>query len=402
MEIYIARQPIFTAHQRLFAYELLYRGNYTSNLRNTSGNRATTSVLSSAFLTEGIDKISSSRPCFINFTRELLLLNLPAAFPKHLVVVEVLEDVPPTPDVVAICQKLRADGYTLALDDFVYDPSLDPLIKIAHIIKFDFQITPAHTLAKTLHRLAGYPLKFLAEKVETHEEFEQAVRLGFSYLQGYFFAKPEKIRIREIDSAKVNLVALLAEVNQKTTTRRRLEKIIQNDVGITYKLLRFINSSYFYRLQRIESVAHAITYLGEKEIRRFIILVVISELASNKPAEIIRLALVRARMGELIAGETAMKEDSDQIFLLGLFSLLDGMLDTSIDYICESLSLSDNLTNALVTKSGPYAPYLDLLLCYEQRDKDGCVAAAAKLKVNPSALHQHYLDAITFASSIFG
>ena len=402
MDIHIARQPIFTTHQRLFAYELLYRGTYTSNLRNTSGNRATTSVLSSAFLTEGIDKISSSRPCFINFTRELLLLNLPAAFPKNLVVVEVLEDVPPTPDVIAICENLRADGYTIALDDFVYDSSLEPLIKIAHVIKIDFQLTPVHTLGKTLHRLARYNLKFLAEKVETHEEFEQATRLGFSYFQGYFFAKPEGIRIREIDSAKVSLVALLAEVNKKTTTRRRLEKIIQNDVGITYKLLRFINSSYFYRLERISSVAHAITYLGEKEIRRFIILVVISELATNKPAEIVRLALVRARMGELIAGDTAMKEDDDQIFLLGLFSLLDGMLDTSMDYICKSLSLNENLKNALVDQIGPYAPYLQLLLSYEKRDKASCIAAATSLAIDPNRLHQHYLDAISYSTSIFG
>jgi EAL and modified HD-GYP domain-containing signal transduction protein len=136
MDFFIARQPILNTHKKLFAYELLYRGTKTSHLSNTSGNKATTSVLSSVFLTEGIEKISGLRPCFINFTRDLLLQNLPASFPKTQVVVEVLEDVPPTPEIVAICRKLRDDGYTIALDDFVYDPSLEPLIAIADIIKF--------------------------------------------------------------------------------------------------------------------------------------------------------------------------------------------------------------------------------------------------------------------------
>lgn len=402
MDIFIARQPIFNIHKRLFAYELLYRGTKTSNLGNTSGNKATTSVLSSAFLTEGIDKISGSRPCFINFTRDLLLQNLPASFPKNLVVVEVLEDVPPTPDVVAICRKLREDGYSIALDDFVYDSSMEPLIAITDIIKFDFRLTPIDTLQKTLHRLSRYNLKYLAEKVETYEEFVQASKLGFSYFQGYFFSRPEKIRIREIDSAKINLVTLLAEVNRKTTTLRKLEKLIQSDVGLAYKLLRYLNSSYFYRLQRIESVAHAITYLGENEIRRFIILVVISELVTDKPGELVRLAVVRAKMSELLALETDKREKADEIFLLGLFSLLDAMLDTTMDYICERLSLGDLLKNALISQSGSFSPFLLAVISYEKRDKKACLAAVTELGLGTEKLHQHYLEAIAFSTTIFG
>ncbi len=400
MDLFIARQPIFTAHKKLYAYELLYRGTKTSSLSNTSGNKATASVLSSAFLTEGIDKISGLRPCFINFTRDLLLQNLPASFPKALIVVEILEDVPASPDVVAICRKLKDDGYTIALDDFVYDSSLEPLIGIADIIKFDFLLTPVDTLQKTLYRLSRYKLKYLAEKVESYEEFVQASKLGFSYFQGYFFAKPEKMRIREIDSAKVNLVVLLAEVNKKTTTPRKLEKIILRDVALAYKLLRYINSSYFYRLQKIDSVAHAITYLGENELRRFVILVLISELASDKPGELVRLAVVRAKMGELLAQETALKDKADEIFLLGLFSLLAAMLDTTIDFICEQLSLSDHLKDALVNMTGPYSPFLEVVISYERRDKTACRAAAQEIGVAVGKLHKMYLEAIAFADSV--
>lgn len=400
MDLFIARQPIFTVHKKLFAYELLYRGTKTSSLSNTSGNKATTSVLSSAFLTEGIEKISGLRPCFINFTRDLLLQNLPASFPKKLIVVEILEDVPPTAEIVEICKKLRDDGYTIALDDFVYDSSLEPLLSIADIIKFDFLLTPVDSLQKTLYRLSRYKLKYLAEKVESYEEFIRASKLGFSYFQGYFFAKPEKILIKEIDSAKINLVNLLAEVSKKTTTKRKIEQIVQRDVGLAYKLLRYINSSYFYRLNRIDSISHAITYLGENELRRFIILVLISELASDKPGELVRLAVVRAKMGELLAQETTLTGKADEIFMLGLFSLLPALLDTTIDYICEQLSLSEHLKNALVKQTGPYFSFLDVVISYEKRDKTSCLAAVQKIGIKPGGLHLLYMEAINFTHSV--
>lgn len=400
MDLFVARQPIFTVHRKLFAYELLYRGTKTSSLQNTSGNKATTSVLSSAFLTEGIEKISGLRPCFINFTRDLLLQNLPASFSKKLIVVEILEDVPPTPDIVVICKKLKDDGYTLALDDFVYDPSLEPLVEIADIIKFDFLLTPIDTLQKTLYKLSRHNLKYLAEKVESYEEFIQASKLGFSYFQGYFFAKPEKILIKEIDSSKINLVNLLAEVSRKNTTKRKIEQIIQRDVALAYKLLRYINSSYFYRLNRIDSIAHAITYLGENELRRFIILVLISELASDKPGELVRLAVVRAKMGELLAQETPLKGKADEVFVLGLFSLLPALLDTTMEYICEQLLLGEHLTNALVHQTGLYSPFLEAVISYEKRDKKACLAALKEIAVQPGKLHQLYMEAINFTHSV--
>lgn len=402
MDLFIARQPIFTAHRRLYGYELLYRGTNTSTLSNTSGDKATTSVLSSAFLTEGIEKISGSRPCFINFTRDLLLQNIPASFPKKLIVVEILENVLPTPDILDICKKLRNDGYTIALDDFVYDPSLEPLLGIADIVKFDFLLTPIDTLHKTLYKLSRHKLKYLAEKVESYDEFVQAGKLGFAYFQGYFFCRPEKIRIREIDSSKISLVRLLAEVNQKTTTLRKIAEIVSRDVALAYKLLRYINSSYFYRLKRIDSVAHAITYLGENELRRFIILVLISQLASDKPGELVRLAVVRGKMAELLTLNSPLRDRADEIFLLGLFSLLEAMLDTTTDYICTQVSLSDNIKDALVSGSGPYAPFLDTVISYEKRDKTACLAAVRKTGVPAAKLAEMYMEAIDFTQSVLG
>ena len=400
MDIFIARQPIFTLQRRLFAYELLYRGTRTSSLGTASGNRATTSVLSSAFLTEGIDKISGGKPCFINFTRDLLLQNLPASFSKAFVVVEILEDVPPTPEVLAIIQKLRNDGYTIALDDFVYDPSLDPLIRLANIIKFDFRLSSIDTIQRTIHRLSRFPLAYLAEKIESYSEFHTASKMGFSYFQGYFFCKPENIKIKEIDSAKIHLIALLAEVNKKTTTARRIEQLVKNDVGLSYKLLRYINSSYFYRINTIDSVSHAISYLGEKELRRFILLVIISQLVTDKPEELVHLALVRAKMCELIASECHLQDKAEELFLLGLFSLLDAMLDTKMAEICESLSLSEELTEALAHQKGLLYPVLLTTIAYEQRKKEECLKALESLHIPADRLYPMYLEAVTFSKSL--
>ena len=289
MDFYIARQPIFTVQKRLFAYELLYRGTKEFPLAGVSGDRATTGLLTSTFLTEGIDVISNSKPCFVNFTEELLIQKTPASFPKKTLVIEILEDVRPTKEVLAACRELSAEGYRIALDDFIYDKSLEPLIKIADIIKIDFRLTPVETIHKTLQRLARYKVKLLAEKVETHDEFEKAAKLGFSYFQGYFFNKPEKILIKELAVAQITLYNLLAEVTKETTTIDKLYEIISKDVGISYKLLRFINSAYFYRLQEVKTVKHAMAYLGEEELRRFVILMILSDLASVKPNELVRL-----------------------------------------------------------------------------------------------------------------
>lgn len=400
MEIFIARQPIFNAHKRLFAYELLYRGTRISSLDNTNGNRATASVLTSAFLTEGLSTISGLRPCFINFTRDLLLRNLPASFPANLLVVEVLEDVPPTAEILAVCRKLKEGGYRLALDDFVYHRALEPLLALADIVKIDLRLTPLGSLVPTLRHLSNHSLKLLAEKVETYQEFEQAAKLGFTYFQGYFFCKPEHLKIREIASTKLNLVQLLAEASSTSTTVKRLQTIIERDLGLAYKLLRYTNSSYFYRLSKVESVGQAIAYLGEREMRRFLLLVLISEICSEKPEELVRLAMVRAKTGEGLALAGSLAAKSDEIFLFCLLSLLDAMLDSSMAHICERLSLSDHIKNGLIHGAGPYAPYLRAIIAHEIDDLAARLAAVEAIGLTCEDLQQSYLQALSFVEQV--
>lgn len=400
MDIFVARQPILNEHKRLFAYELLYRG--TDDGRLATGEKMTASLLSAAFLTEGIDVISGSKPCFINFTKDLLLRGIPSTFPNRKIIVEILEDIPPTAEIKKVCQVLRGEGYTIALDDFVYDKSLEPLVALADIIKIDFRISSEDEIRRTLHRLARYPVKFLAEKVETYEEFEFASKLGFKYFQGYFFSRPEVFRVHELESVKTSLIALLAEVTKKSTTAQRLEQIIAKDVALSFKLLKYINSSYFYRINAIDSVRHAIVFLGEKEIKRFIILVIISEIATDKPGELIKLAIVRARFCELLAESCDYRKMSMEIFLLGLLSLLDAMLDVKMEKVIDQLPLGNVLKKALSSRTGPMAPFLDAVIAFERHDLNACVAALDELGVDKSQVQKMYLDSLAFADALSG
>ena len=400
MYVYIARQPIFTAQKKLFAYELLFRQTLGLHLGELSGDRATTSLLSTAFLTEGIEKVAGNKPCFINFTKNLLVKEIANFFPKNAIVVEILEDVPPTTEVMEACNKLSQLGYLIALDDFVFKKNMMPLIELADIIKIDYRISTTDQIERILHRLARFDIKYLAEKVETHEEFEHARKLGFHYFQGYFFARPESIRMKEVSSVKTSKLRLLAEVNKRSTTVNNLEKIIESDVAIAYKLLRYINSAYYYLLSEVNSIRQAIIYLGEKEIRRFVILVLISELAADKPTELLRLSLIRARFCELLAEGCNYAADASEMFLLGLFSLIDAILDTTMKQAMEKLPLADGVKEALSSQQGPFFPFLQATVAYEQSRSEDCLQALQTLKMDGENVYNIYLKALDFSSII--
>lgn len=400
MEQFIARQPILNVNKRLFGYELLYRGAADYKLDDVSGDKATMSLLSSAFLTRDIDEISNHKPCFINFTQKLIEQNIPASFPKKQVVVELLEDIEPNDRVMAVCKRLSQQGYTLALDDFVFHRQFLPLMEFIDIVKIDVRLTPLDTIVKTLNILKNYKVKLLAEKVETMEEFDRAVKLGFSYFQGYFFCRPEQIKVVELTVAKVNLLRLLHEVTQKQTTLSRLHGIISHDVATSYKLLRFLNSAYFYRLEKVSSIKHAIAYLGEKELRRFILLIIISELAVNAPNELVRLVLVRAKFCELLAANSPYSMKAEQLFILGLFSSLDVMLDTPMDQVMEHLPINTEIKNALISSSGILSLFLQTAVAVERKQKAKALELLKELSVDLGTVSENYMTAIRYSNGL--
>ncbi|MFH1490908.1 MAG: HDOD domain-containing protein, partial [Pseudomonadota bacterium] len=365
MDVYVARQPIFDKDQHIFGYELLFRGGMDNFFPDIDGDTATSKLLENSFFTIGIENITGSKKAFINFTQNLLVNRIPMMFPRKRVVVEILEDVEPEEEVLKICEEMKQSGYGIALDDFFYEPKLAPLVSLANIIKFDLMAASREQIAKHVKILAKYRLTLLAEKVETHEEFQWAKEMGFTYFQGYFFSKPEIIQGKEISSSQMGLLQLMAESNRADFDFSKLEKIIARDVGIAYKLMRYINSAYFRRAQEISAISQAIVMLGEKGIKQFVSLIAISKLAEHKPNELVRTTIIRAKFCELIGAMNGSGVDPSELFTLGLFSHIDAMLDDSMENIMEKLPLSRGIKNALVSGTGMLKKYLDLAVDYE-------------------------------------
>jgi EAL and modified HD-GYP domain-containing signal transduction protein len=400
MDAYVARQPIFAGNKSIYAYELLFRDGTANFVPDIDGDEATETVMSNSVLTIGVESILGDKRAFINFTQNLLVKKIPLLLPQETTVVEILEDVIPAPDLLAACREMADQGYLLALDDFEFSPELVPLIEMAHIIKFDFRLTPLPEIEAYLKQLPQGKRRLLAEKVETHEEFEIAQKMGFELFQGYFFCKPEVIRGREIPGSQLNLLQLMSELNKRDFQFDQLENLVAQDVGLSYKLMRYINSPFFGRANKVASVRQALVFLGEKEIRRFISLVAMSRLAADKPNELVRASCIRGKFCELIAEKPPCRWDPAELFTLGMFSLIDAIVDTTMQDIMERMPLSPNLKQALISLKGPLSPYLALVRAYEKGEWPLVSKLAAAMSVDEKGLPELYRQACEWSHSV--
>ena len=400
MDVFVARQPIFRKNKKVMGYELLFREGMSNYFPNIDGDLATSRVLTNTFISIGIEPVAGAGKAFVNFTQDLLLNRIPLLFPKERIAVEILEDVEPAKDLIKACREIRQNGYQIALDDFLYRPELEPLVDLATMIKFDVRATPLEDLAETLERLSGRDIALLAEKVETHEEFVKAREMGFDFFQGYFFSKPEVLSGKDISSSKMNLLQIMAEANKEDSDFQEIEKIAVRDVAISYKLMRYINSAYFQRVSEISSIKQAVVMLGERGIRRFLSLIAMSGLAADKPDELVRTSIIRAKFCELVAEMEGAKKSPSELFTLGLFSLIDAILDDSMENLMAKLPLSEAIKKALVNTDGELRDYLGLVHCYETGDWKGLSELAPKLGLNEQELPPNYQEALGWADSL--
>jgi len=401
MEVFVARQPIFNRKQKIYGYELLFRDGKSNAFPRIDGDTATCKLLSNSFMSMGIEQIAGGKKSFINFTGDLLVKEVPKMFPPEKIMVEVLEDVTPEEPVVKACEDMVGSGYEIALDDFFYRADLAPLIALAKVIKIDLRLTPLEGIGDLVSKLSGKGIKLLAEKVESHEEFQRAVEMGFEYFQGYFFSKPQVLQAKDIAPSKINLLQITAEANKEDFRFESLEKFISRDVSISYKLMRYINSAYFRRVQEISSIKQAIVLLGERGLRRFISLVTMARLAADKPDELIRTSIIRARLCEQLAKEKN-RTDESELFTLGLFSLIDAILDSPMETLMERLPFSEGIKSALVRGEGELADYLRLVTYYEAGDWEGFAAMADRIGLDEEKVPVYYLDAVGWADSYHG
>ncbi|HYM10988.1 MAG TPA: HDOD domain-containing protein [Bryobacterales bacterium] len=404
MEVFVARQAIFDRRLNVYAYELLFRSCSTDAFGAADGAVATSQVIANSFFSIGVEKILGGKRAFINFPRELLIDERASALPQHLAVIEILETVEPDAEVIAACRHLKAQGYLLALDDFVNHARYAPLVELADIIKVDFRVTAPSERKSLCERYGNSGIRMLAEKVETRDEFEQARAMGYCYFQGYFLSRPALFARRVAPGFKLNYLRLLREMRHCDLELSRIEGLILCDISLSYKLLRYVNSAAFTWSYRIESIRQALVLLGEQEIRKWVSLVALLELAVDKPDELVVTAILRGRFCELLAGRVGLASRKSELFLIGMFSLLDAIMDRPLEELLTEISLRDDVIDVLLGRSPAsdrVSSAYSLVRAYEAGDWAELATLADRLGLPKDQIPEIYFDSVSWSDQIF-
>ncbi len=380
-QLYVARQPILSANEHVFGYELLFRDGVEDYFRHTDADTASRSTLDTSILM-GLDVLCDGRRAFINCTRETLLKDYVTLLPPAQVVVEILESVPVDDLVKAACVRLKEAGYTIALDDFVADDPRGELIPYADLIKVDLKATTPAQQVALVRRFGSPGCQMLAEKVETREEFSACKKAGFTYFQGYFFRRPELMQAREIPKNQVNYLRLLQAISRDEIDVAEIEGIIKGEASLCYRLLRYLNSAAFSFASEIHSVRHGLAILGDREVRRWVRLVATLGAGKNKSSDLVLSALVRARYCELL-GPRVPHGESD-LFLVGLFSLMDAILEMPMGVVLEGISLDRETRAVLLGQKSQLDPIYQLMLAQEKADWPRLTELCIQLKLPES------------------
>jgi len=401
MEVFVARQPIFTKNKNVFAYELLYRSGKQNFYDHTDGDQATSDVITNSFSVIGIDTLTGGKRAFINFTQNLLKKEMATIIPPGSVVIELLEDIVPDEEILAACRKLKQLGYTLALDDFVAFNKISPLIDLADIIKVDFLKAKPDDWKEIPRDIGNGRIRVLAEKVETLEQYEEAMACGYSYFQGYFFSKPEIFSGQDLAPYKLNYLRIIQEINRFGGDFDRIEEIVKQDVSLSYKLLRLINSAAFGLVTKVTSIKYCLVLLGIKEFVKWVTLVSLRNIGEDKPDELIILSLIRARFAELLAPEVGLRERSSDLFLMGMFSMIDALMDKPLQEIIDEIPVADDVKDALLGNVNPLREIYDVIIAYERGEWDVLAEKTARLDVPESEVSRLYITALQWVQQIF-
>lgn len=365
MDVYVARQPIFDNNMNVIGYELLYRGSINNFNERTDDNKTTAELISNAFLTMDIHELTDETKAFINFSEKLLIEEIPLLLPADSVVVEVLENVEINENVIQACKKLREKGYTIALGDFVINKeSYLPLMEIAHIVKIEFSAVN-YLKQRQLIKQYKNKIKFIADKVETREEYQLAVDMGYDYFQGYFFSKPVIMKGKEIDSLNINLIKIMSLLNNNEPDYQQITEIIESDLGLSYRLLKLANSAFFGSRNKILSIKQALVQLGILEIRKWIYVMMLKDIQIVENKELIKTCFIRAKFMELLATEKGMDDKRLDYFMTGMFSSIDVLLNKDMNIIVDEISLTDDVKDALLGADNEIRNVLDMVINFE-------------------------------------
>ncbi len=394
-DVFIARQPIFDVNLVVYAYELLFRQSGEAVAANvTDGDGATSHVMLSSFVDIGLNNLVGEHIAFFNLTHHFLANPDLIVVPPDQVVLEILEDVEPSDEIIRNVRELKKRGYTIALDDFIYDDAFIPLLECVDIVKVDVTLENHAKIKAELKNYKPFKVKLLAEKIETYEEFEFFKELGFEYFQGYFFAKPTIVQGKGLSPNKLSLLQLVAKVNDPDVEIDELSQIISTDISLSHKVLKYINSPSSGIRATIDSIQQAVTLLGLATIKNWVTVMALSS-HSSKPLELSTTALVRAKLCEGLAKHNHL-DKPDSYFTIGLFSTLDAMMDQSFDVLMNELPLTDEAKLGLIDHKGSYGEALQCAFSMEQSD----FSVLDFMGLDLAEISDLYLDAIKWADDM--
>lgn len=398
MDVYIARQPIFDRNLRVHGYELLYRRDTHNFFSGIDDNQATSELIYNTFVVMDPQDITGGSLAFINFSKDLIDSDIPFLLPPQKVVIEVLEREEASQATIEACKRLRAGGYTIALDDFIYDDSNKALIDQVDIIKVEYPSVDL-SIQQRLIREMRSKTKFLAEKIETREDYNTAVNMGYDYFQGYFFSKPAMLDSKEISSLDINVLRVLEELNCPDPDYKVISLIIERDMGISYKLLKLVNSVYYGARSQIKTIQHALVYVGSNDLYQWFSLMLLKGIQCFENTEMIRLSLVRGKLMELMAEELGYQNKAEYFFT-GMFSFIDVLFNKPMDIALSDLPLTDNVKDALMGKDNEHRIILNSIIAYEAGDWEEAERKHHLNKIGVNAFMDIYLKALKWAERL--
>lgn len=396
-EVWIGRQPIFDRQLATHAYELLFRSPEHATPGEVPGAAATARVIVGALADVGLDRVVGSTRAFVNLTRGYVVGQYPLPLPPERVVLEILEDIVSDEQVVFGVERLRREGFTLALDDFTgLRAANEPLVARVDLVKVECLGRSTDEVAQLLRQLAPYRVQILAEKIETQEQLSAFRVLGFDYFQGYFLEKPSIVKSAALAPQRVQLLQLVGELQSPSLSFERIEAILLSDVALSFKLLNCVNSVAFGLARRIDSVREALVYLGAVNVRNIVCLLLLTRI-DDKPRELVATAMTRGRMCELLASALG-KVDPRSAFTVGMFSLLDAFLDQPMTKIVATLPLSASLNDALTERAGSLGAILAGTVAFERG-----VWEEVDAHLGPNApVRETFLDAVKWVQGLQG
>ncbi len=400
MSLMVGRQPILDHNGITYAYELLYRGDAEHPFSDLHEDEATSSVINNSFYSAEFGSVSSGKKSFINFTSQLIIDEIWRVLPKQNVVIELLENIEPTPELMDSLKSLKAQGYTLALDDFEYDPKFEPLIELADVIKVDIRISDMATVEKMAKTYVPLGIRMLAEKVETLQEFKDCRRWGYTLFQGFFFARPEIIESAQLPESKVSKLQLMQKVHQPDIDYSDLVDVLKSDPSLTMKLLKYINSVSMGVRHEITNLRQALALIGLNNFKKWASVLIMAALAEDKPRELMKLSLFRGRFCELLSDEIGLRDQSSEYFLTGIFSLMDAALGKTMESLVTDLPLSDEIIETLLGNETKIRSVLDLSQALELDTDIEKYIAGLKWPVPMAKLSEINQEAINWTDQI--